>query len=164
MENQNIETNGTITDNSNIEAGQAAEQNTDAPAQETKEKLFTQAQVNEIIKKRLKNQKEIESSLEQINARESEVAAKESRLNCREYLIEKGYPDELLDILDTSDLETFKSKAEKVNGVFESRLTSQFVAPLASTEPNMYNPIRSAFENTKHEPKGYVPTDPRFKE
>ena len=147
MENQNMEvvteTEGMGTDINNV--------------QEPNEKLFTQEQVNEIIKKRLKGQKEIESSVQEMNTRAAELTARESRLNCREYLMEKGYPAELLDIIDTSDVESFKNKADKASGVFESRLQSQFVAPLASTEPIMNDSVGSAFENTKHTPKQFPP-------
>ena len=128
---------------------------------ETTEKLFTQEQVNEIIKKRLRNQKEAEATMQEVNARNAELTARERRLNCREYLMEKGYPAELLDIIDTTDVEAFKNKADRASGVFENRQRSQFVAPLASTEPIMKDEVKEAFENTKHKPKGYWPTDPR---
>lgn len=127
------------------------------PTKEASEKLFTQEQVNEIIKKRLKDHKEMEVREREVETRTSELTARESRLNCREYLMEKGYPSELLDIIDTSDVDAFKSKADKASGVFESRQRSQFVAPLASMEPTMYGEVRTAFENTKHEPRPFPP-------
>ncbi len=151
MENQNMETvktEGVGTDT----------------AQEPTEKLFTQEQVNEIIRKRLKDQKEAENNIQEINIREAQLTSRENRLNCREYLIEKDYPVELLDIIDTSDVKAFKDKADRASGVFESRQQNQFIAPLASTEPSMFNCVKSAFENTKHQPKGYWATDPKRKE
>lgn len=147
MENQNMETK-TETEGVGADTG---------TVQESTEKLFTQEQVNEIIKKRLKNQKEIESSMQEVNTRTAELTARENRLSCREYLLEKGYPAELLDIIDTSDVDTFKNKADKASVVFESRQHSRFVAPLASTESIMQGNISHAFENTKHQPKQYPP-------
>ena len=127
------------------------------PAQESSEKMFTQEQVNEMIKKRLKNQKEVEANAQEINTRAAELTARESRLNCREYLMEKGYPSELLDIIDTSDVETFKNKADKASRVFKDRQSSYIEVPLASTERPMYGDLSKAFENTKHEPRQYPP-------
>lgn len=147
MENQNMEV---VTETEGMGNGTNN-------VQEPNEKMFTQEQVNEIIKKRLKGQKEIESSVQEMNTRAAELTARENRLSCREYLIEKGYPAELLDIIDTSDVETFKNKADKASGVFESRQQNQFVAPLASTEPAMWDAIGASFEDTKHTPKQYPP-------
>jgi len=121
------------------------------------EKLFTQEQVNEIIKKRLGRQKENEVNTQEIDARATDLTARENRLSCREYLLDKGYPAELLDIIDTSDVETFKSKADKASTVYESRHKAAYVAPLASTEPSSYDVVGSAFENKKHTPKPYPP-------
>ena len=148
MEENNIRTN-------EIEVGEPQGEPTPEPG----EKMFTQEQVNEIIKKRLKKQKEAESSIQELDSRAAELTARESRLNCREYILERGYPVELLDILDTSDVETFKSKADKANGVFESRQRSQFVSPLASVEHNPVSNMDSAFRNTKHKPKKFPPLD-----
>ena len=121
------------------------------------EKLFTQEQVNEIIRKRLKQQKENSVSTPENDARATELTKRENRLNCREYLLDKGYPAELLDIIDTSDVEAFKSKADKASQVYGSRQQDTFVAPLASTEPTSYNAVGSVFENKKHTPKPYPP-------
>ena len=121
------------------------------PVQESNEKLFTQEQVNDIIKKRLKNQKESENSMQELNARAAELTARESRLNCKEYLIDKGYSSELLDIIDTSDVETFIKKADRLDAMY--RREHQEVAPLASTEGYCGDSVAEAFDNTKHTPK-----------
>lgn len=126
------------------------------PDQKPAEKLFTQEQVNEIIKKRLKNQKNIDSSMQEVNAKVADLEARENRLSCREYLLQEGYPAELLEIIDTSDVEAFKKKADRASGVFSSR--QQEVAPLASLEPSPYAGI-NAFENKKRKPKQYLPGD-----
>lgn len=115
------------------------------------EKLFTQEQVNEIIKKRLKEQKKEKENEQNFEEREVELSKREKRMDCREYVVKKGYPEELLDIIDTSDVEEFKQKADKANGVYE-RQPRRMVAPLADVE----QPVewqQNAFENKKHTPK-----------
>ena len=117
--------------------------------------MFTQEQVNEIIKKRLGRQKEEETDEQELKAREKELTARESKLSCKEYLIEKGYPAELLDVIDTSDVETFKNKADKANDVYFRMQQAQNVAPLANLDNSNYDAVASAFVDTKHEPKQY---------
>lgn len=85
------------------------------------EKTFTQEEVNRIVSERLKTErdkltaqpKETEEE-KAMKARESDLKARESCLDCREYLESKKLPGELLDILDTSDVEKFKEAAEKL--------------------------------------------------
>ncbi len=144
-------------DNMELNNGVGVEETKSEPVQEPGEKLFTQEQVNEIVKKRLERQKESNVSMQEMTAREADLTARESRLNCREYLLEKGYPSELLDVIDTTDVEAFKEKADKASGVFQGIYQSQNVAPLASTEPPMHDAVGSAFENTKHTPKPFPP-------
>ena len=125
------------------------------------EKMFTQEQVNEIVRKRLERQKEdsqdLETRTKELEAREAEFTKKEKKFSCKEYLRDKGYPDDLLDIIDTSDVDTFKTKADHACSVLMN--SEQLVAPLASTESHFSN--TSAFPtDTSHTPKGYWPTDP----
>lgn len=84
-----------------------------APEQpEKEERLFTQAEVNAIIKKRLSKLEAQHTATSESEA--AELAKREARLNCREYLLDKGYSAELLDILGTDDFEAFKQKAEAI--------------------------------------------------
>jgi len=128
-------------------------------------KMFTQEQVNEIVKKRLERQKEdnldaqnLEERAKELEAKERDFSLRESRFSCREYLNEKGYPDDLLDILDTSDLKKFKEKADKTCQIFG--LTYYSVAPLASTEPIIKKETLGFEKDEGHKPKGYWATDP----
>lgn len=134
--------------------------NKEAEVKETEqkaEKMFTQEQVNDIIRNRLKEQKEANATAEQLNARESELSAKESRLSCREYLLEKGYPEKLLDIIDTSDVEAFKSKADSASQMFGGGSRMRRI-PLASTEDSLPDDAALAFAgNQKHVPKKFPP-------
>lgn len=93
--------------------------NTQNNTEEVPERIFTQEEVNKIVSERLAKDREraernknSESSklLEELNARES-------RVECREYLIDNGYPSELIDCVDTSDVEQFKIKVEKIQSM-----------------------------------------------
>lgn len=96
-------------------------QPTNAPAAENADqagKMFTQDEVNKIVSDRLARDREKRSAQQQEDAKESALKARESRLDCREYLSEKKYPAELLDVLDTSDVEKFKAAADKIQAMF----------------------------------------------
>lgn len=140
-----------------IETTETGELDT-AAAGEGKEKLFTQEQVNEIIRKRLKNQKGMEVNAQELDARAAELGVRENRLNCKEYLLENGYNSVLLDIIDTTNVEEFKKKADTVSQMYESVKTN--VAPLASLD-DFREKSAAGFPDTTHIPKGYWATDPR---
>ena len=124
---------------------------------DTAEKRFTQEELNEILKKRLSRYKDYESSMQSLDAREVELTAKESWLNCREYLIVNGYPAELLEVIDTSDVDEFIKKADKASGILQ-RQSNKKVAPLADNNISMdCSGFASAFENTKHTPRQFPP-------
>lgn len=130
----------------------------DGTAAAGEEKMFTQEQVNEIIKKRLKEKKESEITSQELEARAAELDARENRLKCREYLIERGYRADLLDIIDTSNAEEFGKKADAVSQLYGNTETD--VAPLASLD-DFSGQSAAGFPDTTHVPKGYWATDPR---
>ena len=74
-------------------------------------KTFTQEDVNRIVQERLAREKEkpADGNLE---AREKDLSRREARLSCVEYVTEKGYDKDLVDLLDVSDFEKFKEKAD----------------------------------------------------
>ena len=116
-------------------------------------KMFTQEQVNEIVKKRLAKVKQQEGTEppEDYTAKAAELTAKENRLSCREYLIEKRYPKELLDTIDTSDVEKFKEKADMLQSIYGKKN----VQPFGSAEFDGYGdgPVKQAFSyGRKHKP------------
>lgn len=75
-----------------------------------------EADLDRIIGERLARERaKAEPSPE--DAREADLRARETRLSCREYLADKGYSAELLDLLDTSDLERFKASLEKLDSI-----------------------------------------------
>lgn len=76
-------------------------------------KTFTQDEVNRIVSDRLARERtKAEPTPEEAKAQE--LTARENKLTCREYLTEKGYRAELLDILDASDAEHFKQAVDKL--------------------------------------------------
>ena len=125
------------------------------------EKMFTQEQVNEIVRKRLKEKKESEITSQELESRAAELDARESRLKCREYLMEKGYKSDLLDIIDTSNVEEFGKKADAVSRMYGCEETD--IAPLASSPDDHGSGGVSAFPDTTHVPKGYWATDPNLR-
>lgn len=85
-------------------------------------KMFTQEEVNNIVRDRLARERakntpqeptEEEKRLQDLNARESRIA-------CREYVMDQGLPSQLLDVLDTSNHEEFKQKADIVSGLLKA--------------------------------------------
>lgn len=127
-------------------------------------RLFTQEEVNKIVKTRLAKVKEAnqaaedrvaEAVKEATAARLAELDARERRLDCRDFLIVQGYPEELLDALDTSDVEAFKNKARSLVGVLGK---GRDVAPLGSGEATISGSFKKAFaQEQAHKPKGWPP-------
>lgn len=124
-------------------------------------KLFTQEEVDSIVKGRLARERGYAEESAQrevsLNEREAVLNAREEALNCREYVMTKGYPKELLEILDTSDAESFKQKADGIFKTFERRAMRAEVPapPLASTEPPLHDDYGAAFKAAKHTPKKF---------
>lgn len=122
------------------------------------ERLFSQTEVNQIIKDRLARERAKAAPPEPTEAekKESELTARESRLNCRAYLLDNGYPSELLDVLDTSDLTTFKKAADTVSGLMKAQ-TPRYIGGLKS-ESGIFDTSNTGFEaGRKHTPKPYPP-------
>lgn len=118
------------------------------------ERLFTQAEVDKIIKDRLARAKATPKEPTEAEIRERELTARESRLSCREYLLSQGYPAELLDVIDTSDCEVFCKKADTVARLMRAK---QRPEPMRSTEPAF--PSGSGFDTTRHKPRQFPPYD-----
>lgn len=115
-------------------------------------KMFTQDEVNKIVSDRLARDREKRSAQQQEDTKELVLKARESKLDCREYLSEKKYPAELLEVLDTSDVETFKAAADKLWTVYGMDCPHfvnppQFTAPMSGNRtPAIHDPIRDAFK------------------
>lgn len=81
-------------------------------------RTFTQDDVNRIVSERLAHEREKLQASARDSEREKALAAREARLDCREYLDTKGYPAALLDVLDSSDTDKFKTAVEKLVQTF----------------------------------------------
>lgn len=142
-----------MTENENTMQN-AEQQTTTTPTPEASgdqgEKLFTQADLNRIVGERLARAKRETAD----DAREAELKARENRLDCREFLSDKKYPSELLDILPTADVETFKASVEQLAGLFRNmedtgpNITVDLSAPLTGS-PRRSDPIADAFKPPK---------------
>ena len=81
-------------------------------------RMFTQDEVNNIVRDRLYRERERSSA--QLEERERSLAARESRLECADALKQAGVDSRLLDVLDTSDPEKFKSTLDILLDCFQS--------------------------------------------
>ncbi len=123
--------------------------------QPKEERLFTQAEVTEIVKKRLKRAEEKSTQRDDAAFQEREMALnkKESYLKCKEYLLSNNMPTDLLDAFDTSDFEQFENKIGIVQRYVKKNTP---VAPLGTAEPAITNKAPGAFSpDYKHEPKKF---------
>lgn len=85
-------------------------------------KLFTQEEVNNIVRDRLARERSKNSPQEptEEEKRQRDLDARESKIACREYVMDQSLPSQLLDVLDTSDHEKFKEKADIVSGLLKA--------------------------------------------
>lgn len=142
----------------NTNTNQNTEQQPTTPTPEASggqgEKLFTQADLDRIIGERLARERaKAEPSPE--DAREADLKAREARMDCREYLSDKKYPADLLDILPTGDIEAFKASVEKLAGLFQrpaptgNTIRVDLGGPLTGTPPRNADGIADAFKPPK---------------
>lgn len=83
------------------------------------EKLFTQEQVNQIISERLARAREKATTEQAAADRASDLDRREQVLKCREFVADnKQYPAKLLEVLDTSNFDSFKAQADKMLEAF----------------------------------------------
>ena len=103
---------------------QNTNQNADpAAGQGTGERTFSQDDVNRIVQERLA--KDREKASKELSDKEQELAQREFRLNSRQKLIEKGYPETLLDALNCNSEEAFDKALGIIDGLMEERLTAK---------------------------------------
>lgn len=101
--------------NENSTATNEQQANTQTPAgTEGAGRTFTQEEVNRIVSERLQRERD-KAGPSPADQREADLRARESKMDCREFVTEKGYPAGLLDILDTSDFERFRTSVEKLD-------------------------------------------------
>lgn len=131
----------------------------ETPESPAEKKTFTQAEVDEIVRRRLAREKAKEKDApEQSSGSDEDLSARAAYLDCKEYVLDNGLSPDLLKILDTSNVEAFKEKAEKIRGMvtqkphFEYPNIEDHGTPQHT--PNDEDAvIRAAFSGTPHKPK-----------
>lgn len=99
-------------------------QNTDQmPVQGAGEKTFTQDDVNRIVSDRLA--KDREKASKELGEREQELAKREFRLNSRQKLIDRGYPEDILDALNCNSEKEFDKALDIIDNLVKERTPSE---------------------------------------
>lgn len=120
-------------------------------------RTFTQEEVNNIVADRLARERSKAAKTQQTEAyaRDADLTARENRLICKEFLLDNDYPAELLDTIDTSNPEEFKSKAKTAFDAITSKRTFT-PSPQYSAEPVVGSGMSAAFApDVKHKPRDY---------
>ena len=106
------------TENTNME------QNANAtPAEITGgQKTFSQEDVNRIVQDRLA--KDRAKASEDISKKEKELADREFRLNSRQKLIDRGYPESILEALNCSSEDAFNKSLDALDSLLKERGTT----------------------------------------
>lgn len=128
-------------------------QNTDqtaTPADQTGgQKTFNQDQVNAIVQKRLAEDREKASK--ELDEREQELLQREFRLNSRQKLIDRGYPEDILDALNCSDEKSFDRALDIIDGLIKERTPTE--AERADMEARMKAAASAPKFTDKSEPR-----------
>ena len=118
MEKENTSVESTTTQTT--EATQAT--------QKGEQKTFTQDDVNRIVQERLAKERskasEKTSESEQelaLNKREQELAQREFQLNNRQKLIERGYPETIMEALNCSSEEAFNKALDIIDSLIKEK-------------------------------------------
>lgn len=86
------------------------------------QKTFTQDDVNRIVQDRLA--KDRAKASEELGKREQELKEKEFRLDSRQKLIDKGYPESIMDALNCSSTEAFDKALDIIDSLIKERTPS----------------------------------------
>lgn len=100
------------TENSNQNIDLAADQGAG-------ERTFSQDDVNRIVQERLARDRGKAS--EEVSKKEQELADREFRLNSRQKLIDRGYPESILEALNCSSEEAFNKALDALDGLMKER-------------------------------------------
>ena len=122
---------------------------------EKSERLFTQAEVNEIVRKRIAKEKAKQPEQAAPAFDDAELTARANRLDCREFLLDNGLSPDLLDVIDTTDSKVFIDKVTKLQGMMP-KVGSYPEVEDRGEVAHVSDPseaIRAAFQNTAHKPK-----------
>lgn len=104
------------TENMNQSAGPAS-------AQETGERTFSQEDVNRIVQERLA--KDREKASKELGEKEQELAQREFRLNSRQKLIDRGYPESIMEALNCNSEKEFDKALDIIDSLIKERTPSE---------------------------------------
>lgn len=95
-------------------------QETTTPADQTGgQKTFTQDDVNRIVGERLARDREKAS--EEVSKKEQELADREFHLNSRQKLMDRGYPESIMEALNCSSEEAFNKALDALDSLMKER-------------------------------------------
>lgn len=156
---ENMETKNTVP--MEAEAPRDVEQTPQSG--EKPEHTFTQNDVERIVKDRLaRDRRTTEAHVAQreaeLSEREAALSARESRFDCEQFLKGEGLSADLLDELDTTDAEAFKSKVGTLK-----RLFNPFDYPRVPDGGEVLAPVRPAAEGVRaaFKDSGHIPKNPK---
>ena len=137
------------TENTNMNQNENA-----TPAEVTGgERTFTQDDVNRIVQDRLA--KDRAKASEEVSKKEQELADREFRLNSRQKLIDRGYPESIMDALNCSSEEAFDKALNALDSLMKERgatlenmkarqQAARFTVPMGRSSQSNTDPIREA--------------------
>lgn len=130
----------------------------DTEREEYQEKKYTDEDVNKIVAKKLKRERERlrkafddEQQENEIEKRERDVLKRELKADAKDMLVEEGLPYTLAGLMDYEDKEAFDKSYKEVTSIFREAVQRGVKdvlkgnAPRASTG-NMKDPIKEAFK------------------
>lgn len=94
-----------------------------ASTQGAGEKTFTQDDVNRIVQDRLA--KDRAKSSEEITKREQELLQREFRLDSRQKLIDRGYPESIMEALNCNSEKEFDKALDIIDSLIKERTPSE---------------------------------------
>lgn len=120
-----------------------------ASTQGAGEKTFTQDDVNRIVQDRLA--KDRAKSSEEITKREQELLQREFRLNSRQKLIDRGYPESIMEALNCNSEKEFDKALDIIDSLIKERTPSE--AERAEMEARMKAAASAPKFTDKSEPR-----------
>lgn len=94
-----------------------------AAGQGAGERTFTQDDVNRIVQDRLA--KDRVKSSEELSKKEQELLQREFRLNSRQKLLDRGYPESIMEALNCSSEEALDKALDSIDGLIKERLSEK---------------------------------------
>ena len=116
--------------------------------EEQQARTFTQDEVDKIVRERLARDRKGRpnpAASESLEEREKKIAARESLMDCKEYLAKEKLTSDLLDLFDSSDFGTFKESVSKLINMLPKLLNRKQGAWGAPLENGISDPKEARF-------------------